>query len=454
LHSLREHSRWTTSGQLLASLKKAGVITRDASKLELNRALQALVGKGVVHRRRDDDASAVSEFRNAFVERTAFDDLRELHEKRLVVDLTTDTRVVSHPLAKGADRYSATVTLHAPSPTHSQASSAAAPTPSVKFQVVSHLKASPEEAEIDASYRMFHELKTATHVTQSVRRAAYEAYHTAYRRSYTLARLELYHGLPEDGPLEAWHLEFKGGATTNEPAWDMKHAREVARGHCTFFVYALNTWLMEQRQGREPVEDIKLVLGVHDTGIAHGICVKCSTVDELHATMASERENLLQLTAQRLASNTGLSNVPWRQSLSVNVQNLWPEQGRDVTADYFVVALILDPRELGLHKRLPPDTFLSWKEAAAKYRDGGFRPRGEHGGSTEEGRQDSDRLRVHRGNRPVDRLVCVTTSAFSRLDTDPAAWKGKGTSRASRPREGASGRLPGCNTCTWWMRPM
>lgn len=250
---MRNCGTWKTAAEVLGALKDAGVLPRDSSKSQVNRALYALEKAGKVVDEKGEQSS-IPRFKSATMERTAEDDLKEICDKH--ADLVSPPHISASPWrSEGAvtDRYVATVEVHIKAGCSSPCKQKSTPEPT------------PEAAIVKACYLMLQRLAKGKKVPKALKQAAVRATSAAYNRSLFLRRLA-----PYTNPDEEDHLEFKGSENEIAEKWTKKNALDALKKHGNFFVYALNTWLIDDSKGI-PGFDPKLVLGVHDKGLMHGI---------------------------------------------------------------------------------------------------------------------------------------------------------------------------------------
>ena len=378
--SLRKSGRWTTSAELLAALKKDGVLAGDATKHELHRVLKELTQAAAVKYFKDAHFNAIPAYKSAHLERTAEDDLRELaSEHGLELELNTEHVVHPHAAADdgstagGADRYRATVQLHG---VYQRIDYDGVPreTAPLLLDVASSLKRYPDEAVVSACHEMLRRLALAKRlIHKGLKQRASRCFHLAYKRGHFWPRLDLY-----SPTTESWDLEFKGSGTDTDASWTVNKARKALKDHLNFFVFALNTWLMKRDADEEPVEDPKLVLGVHNNATMHGVQLVlypsrlgCATAFKKHVHDVKE-----ELGSMAIKSLTELCapQLRWGECLTVECDQLSAEQ-RAVDDAHFYVLLTVVVDAARLLSSVAAGQRLGWRKKDGldiKYRNGPY----------------------------------------------------------------------------------
>eukprot|EP00035_Acanthoeca_spectabilis_P000764 m.75457 g.75457 ORF g.75457 m.75457 type:complete len:509 (-) comp10417_c0_seq2:23-1549(-) len=358
---MRNCGTWKTAAEVLGALKDAGVLPRDSSKSQVNRALYALLKRDKVV----VEESSIPRFKSATMERTAEDDLKEICDNH--ADLVSPPHISTSPRrSEGGvtDRYVATVEVHrVPAELESGASRPHNPQNSCKK--TSTPEPTPKAAVVKACYLVLQELTKGKHVPKALKQAAVRATFAAYNRSLFLQRLA-----PYTNPDEEDHLEFKGSENERDEKWTKKKALDALKKHGDFFVYALNTWFVDDSKGI-PGFNPKLVLGVHDKGLMHGI-----QLTEIQGDKDQERhkfETVLRECVTSSVREKAGTDCEWGRHFSVHVDKLAVDNKVPNSQMYVIATVILDAEGAAAHARAQPsfEGLVSWhKEENKKYRDG------------------------------------------------------------------------------------
>eukprot|EP00051_Salpingoeca_urceolata_P008784 m.108860 g.108860 ORF g.108860 m.108860 type:complete len:583 (+) comp15940_c0_seq1:225-1973(+) len=399
---LRSRGEWLTDAVVTATLKRDKVLEPTSNRKPVRQALKHLVESGRVRVIKEDHYNSIPQYKTASAEKNALDELRELCKEFKLVGPTVSTTVLEHPRHADSIRYQGQVVVAVPDVPRGRASARASRIPSaassdsglslttsassleeatgagdVQIKCLSRARRDRSDAEVTAAQMMLErlaqhpDLKAAQRAMNPLRKAAKKRFHAAYKRGLRLLRHEPYPISPE-----STYLEFKGAKDASK-SWKKSDAQKLAAKHTDFFIWALNTRLLEEVEGHNPIDDPMLVLGVHDENYTmHGIEHTLGG----HAGAGGPkpwcetfRDQLTGDVGKKLGSNTE-PKCRWRDHLDVNVdliEGSREDHEKQPDTHYALATLVINADDAIRAARALPNFkgFFEYNNMA-KFRDG------------------------------------------------------------------------------------